>query len=349
MATRSLETFENAEDVLGADVGFHQTGYVVGVGPENVDALHASMADQRAVGVTTEDIDAPRWRSSGRSPTSTPFAAFAWEARGGYGDAYQTAQAFSAAARRAGVRLRQGTTVTAITAAGGRATGVRARRRQRRSTADHVVLAAGPVVGGAARRARHRPADHRAPRADRARRPRPGPRAGAGVLRPGLAAVHPARGLRGAAVRQLRPRRCSSPPTPTATRTRPTAGVRRHRGGEGRHPPARPDESVDRLHLRRLLRRHAGLQPGHLRVDARSTGSSSPPASPGTASRSPRRSGGSSPTSSSTAGAATPTSRTRTSASRGSPRATCCAAPIPTSAQARCADPVMFIGVRSPS
>ena len=31
----------------------------------------------------------------------TPFAAFAWEERGGYGDAYQTAQAFSAAARRA--------------------------------------------------------------------------------------------------------------------------------------------------------------------------------------------------------------------------------------------------------
>ena len=30
-----------------------------------------------------------------------PFAAFGWEARGGYGDAYQTAQAFAVAARGA--------------------------------------------------------------------------------------------------------------------------------------------------------------------------------------------------------------------------------------------------------
>ncbi|MDN5929594.1 MAG: FAD-binding oxidoreductase [Pseudonocardia sp.] len=32
-------------EIFGDDIGFHQTGYVVGVGPENVDALHASVAD----------------------------------------------------------------------------------------------------------------------------------------------------------------------------------------------------------------------------------------------------------------------------------------------------------------
>ena len=32
----------------------------------------------------------------------SPFAAFGWEARGGYGDAYMTAQAFAASARAAG-------------------------------------------------------------------------------------------------------------------------------------------------------------------------------------------------------------------------------------------------------
>jgi sarcosine oxidase, subunit beta len=143
MATRSLDTFEHAEDVLGVDVGFHQTGYVVGVGPENVDALHASMADQRAVGVKTEDIDVSEVAKLWPVADLDPFAAFAWEARGGYGDAYQTAQAFSAAARRAGARLRQGTTVTAITTAGGRATGVTLADGTRIG-ADHVVLAAGP-------------------------------------------------------------------------------------------------------------------------------------------------------------------------------------------------------------
>ena len=125
------------------DIGFHQTGYVVGVGPQNVDALAASLADQRAVGVTTEDIDAAEVAKLWPVADLEPFAAFAWEGRGGYGDAYRTAQAFAAAARRAGVRLRQGTTVTEILVAGDRVTGV-GLADGTRIDADHVVLAAGP-------------------------------------------------------------------------------------------------------------------------------------------------------------------------------------------------------------
>jgi glycine/D-amino acid oxidase-like deaminating enzyme len=143
MATRSLETFENAHDVLGADIGFHQTGYVVGVGPENVDALHASMADQRAVGVRTEELDHAEAGKLWPVADLEPFAAFAWEERGGYGDAYQTAQAFAGAARRAGARLRQGTTVTAIRTAGEHVTGVELADGTTIAT-GHVVLAAGP-------------------------------------------------------------------------------------------------------------------------------------------------------------------------------------------------------------
>lgn len=144
MATRALEVFENAVDVLGEDVGFQQTGYVVGVGPSNVAALRASMADQRAVGVRTEEISQAEVQELWPVADLTPFGAFAWEARGGYGDAYRTAQAFAAAARRAGVTLRQGTTVTEIVVSGGgRATGVRLADGSVLS-ADTVVLAAGP-------------------------------------------------------------------------------------------------------------------------------------------------------------------------------------------------------------
>jgi len=138
MATQALDVFENAVDVLGADIGFHQTGYVVGVGPENVDALRASLAGQRAVGVRTEDIDASDVQKLWPVADLTPFGAFAWEERGGYGDAYRTAQAFAAAARRAGVRLRQGTTVAELVLDRGRATGVR--------LADGSTIAAGTVV-----------------------------------------------------------------------------------------------------------------------------------------------------------------------------------------------------------
>jgi sarcosine oxidase, subunit beta len=143
MATRSLDLFENADEILGEDVGFHQTGYVVGVGPHNVEAIHASLDAQRAVGVRTEDISRDDVQRLWPVADLEPFAAFAWEARGGYGDAYQTAQAFAAAARRQGVRLRQGATVTELVTDKGRAAGVRLADGSVIS-ADTVVVAAGP-------------------------------------------------------------------------------------------------------------------------------------------------------------------------------------------------------------
>jgi glycine/D-amino acid oxidase-like deaminating enzyme len=143
MATRSLELFEHADEILGEDVGFHQTGYVVGVGPQNVDAITASMEAQRAVGVRTESISADDVQRLWPTADLEPFAAFAWEERGGYGDAYQTAQAFAAAARRRGARLQQNSAVTDIIVDRGRATGIRLADRTTIS-AGTVVVAAGP-------------------------------------------------------------------------------------------------------------------------------------------------------------------------------------------------------------
>jgi sarcosine oxidase, subunit beta len=138
MATVGLELFEKAEDVFGTDIGFRQTGYVVGVGEPNVESLQKSLAAQRAVGVQTEEIDAAEVARMWPFADLSPFAAFAWEARGGYGDAYQTAQAFAASARAAGVRIRQGTTVTGLLVDGETVTGVR--------LADGSEIAAGTVV-----------------------------------------------------------------------------------------------------------------------------------------------------------------------------------------------------------
>lgn len=128
MATVGLEVFENPQKFLGdqaTDIGFRQTGYVVGVGAPNVDSMRASMAAQRAVGVQTEEIDAAEVARMWPQADLSPFAAFGWEPRGGYGDAYQTAQAFAVAARAAGVKVRQGTTVSELLVDGDRVTGVR--------------------------------------------------------------------------------------------------------------------------------------------------------------------------------------------------------------------------------
>lgn len=138
MAAVGLEVFENAEDLFGADIGFRQTGYVVGVADANVDALRKSLAAQRSVGVDTEEIDHAEVARLWPYADLTPFAAFGWESRGGYGDAYQTAQAFSASARAAGVRVRQGSPVAGLLLDGDRVTGVR--------LADGSEISAGTVV-----------------------------------------------------------------------------------------------------------------------------------------------------------------------------------------------------------
>lgn len=142
MAAVGLERFEKAEEIFGADIGFRQTGYVVGVGPQNVDAMRKSLAAQRAVGVQTEEIDAAEVAKMWPYADLEPFAAFGWEPRGGYGDAYQTAQAFAIAARGAGVRVRQSTAVRRLVTDGERVTGVELADGSEIS-AETVVVATG--------------------------------------------------------------------------------------------------------------------------------------------------------------------------------------------------------------
>ncbi|MGV9826825.1 NAD(P)/FAD-dependent oxidoreductase [Gordonia sp. NPDC003429] len=138
MAAVGLEVFEKADEIFGTDIGFRQTGYVVGVGEPNVENLRKSLAAQREVGVQTEEIDAAEVARMWPAADLAPFAAFGWEERGGYGDAYQTAQAFAASARAAGIRIRQGTMVTGLMLDGDRVTGV--------TLADGSSIAADTVV-----------------------------------------------------------------------------------------------------------------------------------------------------------------------------------------------------------
>lgn len=143
MANCGLDLFENAADVLGTDIGFVRTGYLVGVGPANVDALRANLDAQRAAGVQTEEIG--RDEAMARWPVAAldEFAAFGWERRGGYGDAYRTAQAFAAAARRDGVRIRQGCPVAGVLTDAAGASGVRLAGGEEIAS-RRVVVAAGP-------------------------------------------------------------------------------------------------------------------------------------------------------------------------------------------------------------
>src|SRR4051812_42543779 len=138
MAAVGLEVFEKADEMFGTDIGFRQTGYVVGVGEPNADSMRKSLAAQRAVGVQTEEIDRSDVAEMWPFADLSPFAAFGWEPRGGYGDAYLTAQAFAASARAAGVRIRQGAEVTGLLVDGDAVTGIR--------LVDGDTVSAGTVV-----------------------------------------------------------------------------------------------------------------------------------------------------------------------------------------------------------
>ena len=143
MAWHALPVLEDASDVLGAPSGYTRTGYVVGVGTENLGSLRANVAMQRGLGIDVELIGRDEVKCLWPDARLDDFAGFAYEPRGGYGDGHQTALAFAHAARRHGVRLRQETAVVAIEVAHGRGVGVRLADGSRVG-ATHVVLAAGP-------------------------------------------------------------------------------------------------------------------------------------------------------------------------------------------------------------
>jgi sarcosine oxidase, subunit beta len=143
LARRSLPVLEQANEVLGAPSGYTNTGYLVGVGPENLAALRANVAMQRSLGIEVDLVGEAEARRLWPSARLDDFAEFAYEPRGGYGDGHQTALAFAGAARRGGARLRQHRGVAAIEAARDRVSGIRLLDGDRIAAA-HVVLAAGP-------------------------------------------------------------------------------------------------------------------------------------------------------------------------------------------------------------
>ncbi|GAB2864191.1 FAD-binding oxidoreductase [Actinocorallia aurea] len=143
MAWKGTELFANAEEILGEDIGFRKSGYIVGVGARNVDALRANLEMHRGLGIDVREIGHDDVKEMWPAAYTEDFAAFGYEPNGGHGDAYSTAQAFAAAARRDGAVIRQGAAVAEIVAEDGRVTGVRLADGEF-VAAGAVVLAAGP-------------------------------------------------------------------------------------------------------------------------------------------------------------------------------------------------------------
>jgi len=149
MAWHALPVLEGAPEILGAESGYRRTGYLVGVGPQNIGSLRANVAMHRSIGIDVDLVGSDAAQEMWPTADLRDFAEFAYEPRGGYGDGHQTALAFAVAARRGGARVRQNSGVVALETQGDRVTGVRLQSGER-IVAGEVVLAAGPWSVGLA-------------------------------------------------------------------------------------------------------------------------------------------------------------------------------------------------------
>lgn len=138
MAWRSLGVLE----ALGAEAGFHAIGYMVGVGEGNVAPLQANVTMQQGLGIEVEVVDHGRAQALWPMAKLEDFAAFAYEARGGFGDGYQTAQAFANAARGHGATLMRKSPVAKVLESKGEVAGVELADGSH-LRADVIVVAAG--------------------------------------------------------------------------------------------------------------------------------------------------------------------------------------------------------------
>lgn len=143
MAWHTLPILEHTVEILGAESGYRNSGYIVGVGTENLGALRANVAMHQQIGIEVDLVGHHEAHALVPMADLNDFAEFAYEPRGGYGDGHQTAQAFSVAARQGGARIRQQCAVDSIALKRDKAIGVCLEDGTYIST-DHVVIAAGP-------------------------------------------------------------------------------------------------------------------------------------------------------------------------------------------------------------
>ena len=129
LARQSWSVFTRFADYLGDDeaaCGLNRCGYlIVAADGERGDAVRASLAQQRALGIEASEVDAKQAREILPLLVTDDLAVFGHEPEAGYADAYLTATAFARAARRMGVEVRQGEPVRELLATGSRVTGVR--------------------------------------------------------------------------------------------------------------------------------------------------------------------------------------------------------------------------------
>ena len=142
MALDSLRTWQNFPDEMGGEAVFTQTGFLLGVRPEDVAGLQANIVIQQSVGINTSFITPEELQDLEPFSDVTGLGGAAYEPESGYCDPVEATTGFAKAAQRLGAKVRTGVTVTGLKVENEKIVGVET--DQGFFTAGGVVVAAGP-------------------------------------------------------------------------------------------------------------------------------------------------------------------------------------------------------------
>lgn len=124
LAWESFLYFRNWNELVGGTCGFTRTGFLQLVGPEEVEALKATVAMHQQIGIPALLIGADDVRRLAPSFAVDDVVLAAYEPESGYAMPSDAANALMTAARQRGAQLIQGCTVTGISVMGGKVAGV---------------------------------------------------------------------------------------------------------------------------------------------------------------------------------------------------------------------------------
>ncbi len=145
LALRSVEMFENFEELAGRSGVFHQTGWLKLGPPDVAGAMGENSNRHRALGVTVEEVSLEDLPDFVPGINTEGLGAALFEPRSGYADPVATTQGFASRAQQLGVAVHEGISVTGIIVDSGRVTGVQTGAG--RISTPVVVNATGPWSG----------------------------------------------------------------------------------------------------------------------------------------------------------------------------------------------------------
>ncbi|MDQ0286394.1 glycine/D-amino acid oxidase-like deaminating enzyme [Desulfofundulus luciae] len=125
MALKSLSIFQNFSEAVGGQCGYTRTGYIVMVGPDNVDTLKKNVAMHKEIGVSVDMIDLQEVKKMVPGINLEGIAAAAMEPESGYADPGLLMTSLVQRGRELGVQYLQMTPVVEILGGDSRVRGVK--------------------------------------------------------------------------------------------------------------------------------------------------------------------------------------------------------------------------------